>query len=578
MVAAKPAVATARPDLDQAIRDLNAAKDSWAQTDIDQRLSILAEIKDDLRQVSRDWAETAAHAKQIPDTSPLVGEEWLSGPCAVMAACNALIDTLSNMKGKRFLDRLPKRDLASGQLAVSVTPATIWDRLLLSGVRAEVWMQKGVTRQNLASHAATAYDTPAPQRRGKVAVVLGAGNIAAIAPLDVFHKLFTENQVVILKMNPVNDYLAQFIQAAFRSLIARDALRIVKGGTDVGATLCTHPDIDEIHITGAQSSHDAIVWGTGAQGAANKNAGTPINARRITSELGAVCPTIVVPGPWSAADLAFQAENIATQKLHNSGFNCISCQVLILPETWDKTPDLMRNLRSVMAKCDPRPTYYPGATDRMAAFADHGAQVTRFARGAAPACVVVARQNGDADWLDKTEVFAPAMTTIELAAPEPTSFLRAAIRLANDDLHGTLGANILIHPATIRQIGRVQFEQLLAELRYGCIAVNAWTGVGFLLAQVPWGAFPGHSLQDVQSGIGFVHNSRMFTRPERTVVTAPFRPFPRNLLSGGTSLLPRPPWFVTNRKQHVTGRLLTYFEHRPRWSKLPRIFLNALRG
>ena len=52
----------------------------------------------------------------------------------------------------------------------------------------------------------------------------------------------------------------------------------------------------------------------------------------------------------------------------------------------------------------------------------------------------------------------------------------------------------------------------------------------------------------------------MFDKPERTVVEPPFTPYPRNILSGEMTLLPRPPWFVTNRKQHVIGRLLTSFE------------------
>ena len=112
----------------------------------------------------------------------------------------------------------------------------------------------------------------------------------------------------------------------------------------------------------------------------------------------------------------------------------------------------------------------------------------------------------------------------------------------------------------------------------GTIAINAWTGLAFLSTACPWGAFPGHSLQDVSSGIGFVHNTFMFDKPERVVIRAPWRPFPRNLLSGGMTLLPRPPWFVTNRRQHVVGKLLTRFQHRPSWFKLPAIFINALRG
>ena len=108
--------------------------------------------------------------------------------------------------------------------------------------------------------------------------------------------------------------------------------------------------------------------------------------------------------------------------------------------------------------------------------------------------------------------------------------------------------------------------------------VWAWTGLGFLTVQTPWGAFPGHTLDDIQSGIGFVHNTYMFDRVERTVIEAPFRPFPRNLLHGSLSLLPKPPWFVTNKKADVLGRLLTQFQHRPGFLKIPRIFLNALLG
>ena len=119
---------------------------------------------------------------------------------------------------------------------------------------------------------------------------------------------------------------------------------------------------------------------------------------------------------------------------------------------------------------------------------------------------------------------------------------------------------------------------MLVELRYGTIAINAWTGLGFLSPQATWGAFPGHTLHDVQSGIGVVHNTCLFDKPQRTVVEAPFRPFPRNILSLSFTLLPRPPWFVTNRKGGVLGRLLVAFQYRPSLLKIPRIFLNALLG
>ena len=159
-------------DLDHAIEDLTSAKDRWAQTETEERIARLTEIRAAVMSVAADWAVTAARRKQIPDGSPLVGEEWMSGPFALMAGCDALIATLREMEGKRFLKHAPVRDLPTGQIAATVFPQTIWDRLLLSGVTAEVWMQPGVTRANLPENTASSYDSPASGRKGKVALVL----------------------------------------------------------------------------------------------------------------------------------------------------------------------------------------------------------------------------------------------------------------------------------------------------------------------------------------------------------------------------------------------------------------------
>ena len=385
-------------DYDAALDALNAAKDTWAQTPIADRILLLSQVKDNLMTVADAWAQTATRMKQIPEGSPLSGEEWTSGPYAVMSACNGLILTLRQIENKAFLKNLPKRELTTGQLAVKVMPHSIWDHLLLSGVKAEVWMKKGVSAANLPDHTAIAYDIPPTARKGKVALILGAGNIASIAPLDVFQKLFLENQVVILKMHPVNDYLTEFLEVALKPLIDLDALRIVKGDGASGAYLTTHAIIEELHITGAGATHDAIVWGIGAEGEKNRKANTPQNYKRFTSELGAVCPTIVVPGPWSAADLKFQAEQIATQKLHNSGFNCVACQVLIMPKGWNRAAILMANLNAVAQKSN-RGAYYPGTAERLDAFKSKAKTYRSIVRGAAPSLIV--NDVDDSDWFNR---------------------------------------------------------------------------------------------------------------------------------------------------------------------------------
>src|SRR5262249_40105548 len=112
----------------------------------------------------------------------------------------------------------------------------------------------------------------------------------------------------------------------------------------------------------------------------------PKNERRVTSELGNVSPTIVVPGPWTAADFEFQAEHIATMKMHNGGFNCIAAQVLVLPDAWAGTQPLVDAVKNTLRAIPNRKAYYPGAGQRQkdavaahpeAELLDEGADVPR---------------------------------------------------------------------------------------------------------------------------------------------------------------------------------------------------------
>ncbi len=565
------------PEIDQCLDRLHASAEGWAQSSVESRTKILQRIVGLTGEVAKDWANAANKAKMIPAGSSLEGEEWISGPFALMDACNHLTETLRDMGGKRHVKKLGKRTLQNGNLAVKVLPTSLYDYLLFSGVRAEVWMQDGVSADNLGSNTASAYDIPEKDRKGQIALVLGAGNIAAITPLDVLNKTIGEHKVVILKLNPVNDYLEPFITKALSPLIESGALEIVKGGADVGAYLCENSLVTDIHITGSVATHDAIVWGTGAEAEKNRKSAAPKLKKTITSELGAVCPTIVVPGPWSQADLRFQAEEVATQKLHNSGFNCIACQVLIMPEDWDMGDKFVAEIEKTIAKAPRRGLYYPGAADRQQAFEKSTPNAKRIARGSEN---VIMAQFGipEKSAIETTEVFAPALSVTHVGGSDAANYLQTAIEYANDRLYGTLGANILIHPATIRAIGKKQFEALVCRLKYGAIGINTWTGLGFLTTRTTWGAFPGHTLDDIQSGLGVVHNTMMFDKAERSVVTKAFRPFPRGVLSGSLALLPRPPWFVTNRRGRQLGIALTRFQQKPSLLKIPGIFYHALLG
>ena len=49
---------------------------------------------------------------------------------------------------------------------------------------------------------------------GAVSLVLGAGNQLPVVAGDILHKLVLEDEVVVCKMNPVNEYLGPHIRCA----------------------------------------------------------------------------------------------------------------------------------------------------------------------------------------------------------------------------------------------------------------------------------------------------------------------------------------------------------------------------
>ncbi|OKH94898.1 aldehyde dehydrogenase family protein [Streptomyces uncialis] len=558
-------------EADRAVADLVRGESAWAALGLARRRELLERVHTAAGEHAAAWVRAAAAYKRLPDDSPLTGEEWITGPYPVLTGTGALAASIRALEaGRSPVDAFTTRPAPGGRVAVRVLPHSVYDRLLLSGFSADVWMPPGITTDEIRDRAGLALRRP--KETGGVGVVLGAGNITSIPVLDVLYELYAHNRVVVLKLNPVTDGLLTVFRAVLAPLIDAGAVRILTGGADIGTHLVHHPDVGHVHMTGSAVTHDAIVFGTGAAGADRKRAGTPLLDKPVTSELGGVSPTLVLPGNWSDADLRFQAEHVATQRLHNGGYNCVASQVVVLSSGWAQKDRFLAHLRAALAKAPARPAYYPGSDDRVAQALTEYAGARRIgdrvliedldARDPGPALT--------------TEYFAPVLGVLELPG-DPAAFLDDAVTTANERFAGTLGVNLIAHPRTLAALGPA-LDEAIARLRYGTVAVNAWTGVGYLTATASWGAFPGHTVDDVQSGIGVVHNALLLDGPERTVVRGPFRPAPRSLLHGEPSLSPKPPWFVTNRTAATTGRLLSGFAAAPRWSALPGIFASALRG
>lgn len=557
--------------LDRLLEELDEGADRWSTTSLVDRAALLRRTHASVATHAASWTAAAARIKGVTGTR-YVGEEWLSGPYAALTALARLSRTLDALaEGRSPLRGLDFHAAPRGRRAVDVMPLDTTESLLLNGFRAEVWFPPGTTEQRAMLTAGLG--ALRVGEAGGVGLVLGAGNITSIPPLDVLYEIVASNRAAILKLNPVLADLAGPFADAFAPLVEAGLLRIVQGGAEVGGFLAHHDLVTHVHITGSVVSHDAIVWGTGDEAVARREAGTPLLDVPITSELGGASPIIVVPGEWTAADIAFQAEHVATMRLHNGGYNCIAGQVLILSSEWPQRAAFLDAVREVMASLPERPAWYPGSDDRSArALADYPDAERLGPDGGR----LLVEAGTDPGAMGTTEWFAPVLGVVDVAGTGQV-FLDEAIRVANDDLVGTLGANVLIRPEDRQALG-AGFGRAISDLRYGTIGINAWTGLGFLLAATPWGAFPGGTLAAAGSGIGVVHNALLIDGAERTVLHGPFRPFPASVLAGERALSPRPPWFVTARTAATTGERLTgYAGGRAPWL-LPAALASAFRA
>ena len=546
------------PAIDADLEQLRTGLRAWVHVTLGQRATLLDRLHATVSAVAEEWADTAATSKGLEPGHPLRGEEWLAGPYATLVAIDAYRETLGKLaKGESPLEGIPTRPAPGGRRRAHVFPLHAVDGVLLSGYTGEVWFTPGTTDASARRDAGLAQLQPTTP--GGIGLVLGAGNVTSIPVLDVLYELLAHGRVAILKVNPTQDVLVPVFERALAPLIEPGFLRIVRGGGDVGGYLATHKAVDHVHITGAAATFDAIVWGTGAPGARRSRENRPQLKKPITAELGGVSPIIIVPGTWSNADLTFHAEHVATMRLQNSGHNCIAGQVVILSRDWPQREDFLTALRTAYAAAPDRPVWYPRGDEKLQGAASDYPDAQWCADGTR--ALVEIGPDAEATALETTEYFAPVLGIVALPG-NGQEFLDAAVAHANDRLVGTLGANVLIDPDTEAALG-AGFERAIADLRYGSIAINTWTAFVFLTPTLAWGGFPGATAQNVESGIGIVHNALLLDHVERSIARGPFRPLPRSLSAltgkGRMSVLPKPPWFVSSRTGAAVSEGFTRF-------------------
>ena len=525
-------------DIDRYITTLRTNSKEFNNISDLQLSSMLEEVISNIKEVAYFWSTVCSDNKGTSKT-PAEGEEWLGGPFAAVLATQYYIDTLQSN------DDLSLESYNKEENSYKVFPNKFIERLTFPFIDAKVYFNKSMSFDDINKFRGFSkrYDIDP-----SITLVLGAGNFSSIPYLDVLYHLITRRSVILLKLNPVNDYLKPVFEKVFQNFIERGYVIVSTGNVYESKYMANHQGVDHIHLTGSDKTFEEIVYGRHLNDKERKLKNlAKLNTKNITSELGNVTPIIIHPGNWSTSDIKYQARKIVTGKLNNNGFNCIAAQIIVLPDGWGQTDTLIKYIKFYMNKAEDRKAYYPESIERLNKLEKDKA----YERVNKLSCVTphLTREIKAYNKYELDEVWSSALYFKRIAYSSSEDFSNKAIDYCNNDLWGNLGVSVIMKDHD-KNLNSHILENYIEKLEYGTVAINEWAAIGYIIPQLPWGGFPGNKDNDIQSGKSIVHNSMLFESPLKGVVQTKFR----------ISKIIDPPWFITNRKSRRLFKNLTYFQ------------------
>lgn len=553
---------SATQGLDSAIDELASGAKQLLTMPLGKQRELVDACVEGVARNANAWVEAACKAKRLSPDAPIASEEILVGPGSLLRYLRLLSQSLREIEanGSPTLPGKPRKN-TQGRTCLPILPITsLYDSMIFLGLKAEVWLQQGADDQSLfAEH----FQSQA-SRSSRICGVLGAGNVSAIPATDTLYKIFHDGEAVLLKLNPVNEYLETPFNDAFRPLIDANLLRIVRGDREVGEALVNHSRISTLHITGSHLTHDAIVWGgDAAERARRQQVHEPLVTKPITSELGNVTPWIVVPGHFTKRQLRSQAEHVVASIVNNASFNCVATKMIVTSRSWPQRDEFLSLLETLLKLVPPRFAYYPGAHDRFERAT--GQASPERSDGTLPWTLIRDSTLETAPHLFEEESFVCVCAETALDESSPESFLPAAVEFVNDRLFGTLCATLTL-PNNFQRQHQAALDKAIQRLRYGSVCINQWAGVVYGTMAPPWGAYPGATIANPQSGLGHVHNTFRIKNVDKTVLWGPL------------CNTPKPVWFPSHRTAHQVGWSLMRLYEQPSLTRLPSIFYYALQG
>jgi acyl-CoA reductase-like NAD-dependent aldehyde dehydrogenase len=532
------------PDMPDHLHDLLASLSTGARRhaarDASARARLALACAGRVADATDEWARTAVAMKQGGAAS--LAEELATGPLGTLrlllltarAQKEIAIGGLPRVGRPPRISHVttggqPRTVDSASMIEVDVLPeAALFDPVIFRGHRATVrCANPGGLDAFGRSWRQEVGERP---RSGGVAVVLGAGNVTGLAAADVICQIFEHGRAVLLKLHPLHATLESVLVAALAPLIEAGLLAIVTGGPEVAQAAVAAPLVTHVHLTGGQAAFDAIVWGGRDPHAAGA---VPLLAKPITCELGNVTPWIIVPGRYSSAQLACQADTVAASIVNNTSFNCIATKLVVTCRSWRQREEFLALVGRRLASLPARPAWYSGSSNAWESIVGRPAPADGtlpwvFRTGLELKPDLALDEGQDRAWVAR-EWFVPVAAETAIDADDIEAFCTQAGRLVHG-LPGSLAASVTL-PATLPARDRQRAELLVEHLAYGVVGVNGWSAVAYAFGNVPWGGFPGATLARPVSGIGRVHDPLLLPLVHNTIVRMPL------------VVWPTPPWF-----------------------------------
>lgn len=472
--------------------------DVWAETSIDDRLTILKQIQDNMEEFGDELAEADGKMK-----NDIIGDELFFhgfnifgtvGPIA--GAVGASVMLYESLK-KGELPQPNKITQINDEIwDIEVFPHTAKDKVM-AGKQVGHLRVKGEPQQI----------NPMDKSAGVIAV-LGAGNYSS--SLEMVKAMFWENKAVIHKPHHLNEASDAVWQKIFAPMIKIGAVAFCD--SDQGRELTALGGLHAIYFTG----------GTGTAKSIMEHSSTP-----LVSECGGNNPLIVVPGdrPWTDKELEHQAIKVVSTAKLNGGAVCGRAQTMVTSKHWEQREAFLDAIRKAIAEQTVSGgTYYPGTDETRKGFEEAypEAETIESEGGQYKASSMLLITGAEEDgYAAKNEAFCQIISEIPLDVPaNAAEFLPKAIAQTNENMLGTLGAMMLIDDDT-RAANEEVFQQALTDWNYGGIAVNTTPPMVFFNPFLTWGGC-NETMETFVSGMGNFGNVLNFENIEKSILIDQF--------------------------------------------------------